>query len=192
MSPRVAPEHSAKRRLQILQAAARRFSRAGFHQTSMQDICREARLSPGAVYHYFDGKNHIIRALAEAGKSQIEAVLLNRRETMPLNELVKQIFEITNNAASVATFQLDVRLWGEALHDRRLREIFQSSRENLLKIFTQSARRTLGDRDKNAATIGRLLIALTAGLELEKAMNPEAQFDQLVTLLNRFISVVAR
>jgi hypothetical protein len=129
--------------------------------------------------------------LPKWAKPQIERVLLNRRKTMPLNELVKQLFEIINNPPSVATFQLDVRLWGEALHDRRLREIFQSSRDNLLAIFTQSAQRTLGDSDKNAAVIGRLLIALTAGLELEKAMNPEAQFDQLVTLLNRFISVVA-
>jgi TetR/AcrR family transcriptional repressor of uid operon len=191
MSPRVAPEHSAKRRLQILQAAARRFSRAGFHQTSMQDICREARLSPGAVYNYFDGKNHIIRALAEIGKAQTEGVLLNRSDTMPLTEIVKQLFEIISAPASVTTFQLDVRLWGEALHDRRLREIFESSRENLLKILTQSAQRTFSDKDKNAAAIGRLLIALMAGLELEKAMNPEAQFDQLVTLLNRFISVLA-
>jgi AcrR family transcriptional regulator len=158
----------------------------------MQDICREARLSPGAIYNYFDGKNHIIRALAEMGKTQIEGVLLNRRETMPLNEVVRQSFEIIDNAASIRTFQLDVRLWGEAFHDRHLREIFQSSRENLLTIFTQSAQRTLGDSDKDAAVIGRLLILLTAGLELEKAMNPETQFDQLIPLLNKFVSVIAR
>ena len=38
------------------------FSRNGFHQTTVQDICLEARLSSGALYRYFDGKEDIIEA----------------------------------------------------------------------------------------------------------------------------------
>ncbi|HIN34796.1 MAG TPA: TetR/AcrR family transcriptional regulator, partial [Dehalococcoidia bacterium] len=33
-----------------------------FHQTNIQDICKEAELSPGAVYRYFPSKDHIIAA----------------------------------------------------------------------------------------------------------------------------------
>ncbi len=48
--PRLKPETQAHRREQILDAAERCFARAGFHRTTMQDICKEASVSPGALY----------------------------------------------------------------------------------------------------------------------------------------------
>ena len=58
--PKVLPEYLELRRQQILDAAAACFSRRGFHQTTMQDICTEAGLSPGAdavdVAHIGAGK----------------------------------------------------------------------------------------------------------------------------------------
>src|SRR5262249_13193985 len=44
-------------------AALRAFARQGFHRTTMQDIFREAELSPGAVYSYFTGKDELIAAI---------------------------------------------------------------------------------------------------------------------------------
>ncbi|MGE0685263.1 MAG: TetR/AcrR family transcriptional regulator, partial [Dehalococcoidia bacterium] len=44
--PKVLPEYLELRRQQILDAAAACFTRAGFHQTTMQDICAESDLSP--------------------------------------------------------------------------------------------------------------------------------------------------
>ena len=60
--PKVTEAHMEARRRQILEAASACFSRQGFHQTSMQDICREAGLSPGAVYRYYSTKEDIIAA----------------------------------------------------------------------------------------------------------------------------------
>jgi AcrR family transcriptional regulator len=65
MAPKVTEAHVEARREQILEAAAACFSRKGFHQTTMQDICEAAQLSPGAVYTYFPSKESIITA---AGK----------------------------------------------------------------------------------------------------------------------------
>lgn len=61
--PKVTEEHVAARRRQILSAALRCFARQGFHRTTMQDIFREADLSPGAVYSYFEGKDELIAAI---------------------------------------------------------------------------------------------------------------------------------
>jgi AcrR family transcriptional regulator len=61
--PKVTEEHVEARRRQILSAALRCFAREGFHRTTMQDIFREADLSPGAVYSYFTGKDELIRAI---------------------------------------------------------------------------------------------------------------------------------
>src|SRR5687768_8974370 len=61
--PKVTEEHVGARRRQILAAALRCFARHGFHRTTMQDIFREADLSPGAVYSYFKGKDDLIVAI---------------------------------------------------------------------------------------------------------------------------------
>src|SRR5262252_2683131 len=61
--PKVTREHVQARRRQILSAALRSFARQGFHRTTMQDIFREAELSPGAVYSYFTGKDELIAAI---------------------------------------------------------------------------------------------------------------------------------
>jgi AcrR family transcriptional regulator len=60
---KVTDEHVEARRRQILAAALRCFAREGFHRTTMQDIFREAELSPGAVYSYFKGKDELIVAI---------------------------------------------------------------------------------------------------------------------------------
>jgi AcrR family transcriptional regulator len=61
--PKVTEEHVEARRRQILTAALRCFAREGFHRTTMQDIFREAELSPGAVYSYFTGKDELVLAI---------------------------------------------------------------------------------------------------------------------------------
>jgi AcrR family transcriptional regulator len=61
--PKVTDEHLAARRRQILSAALACFARNGFHRTTMQDIFKEAELSPGAVYSYFNSKDDLVGAI---------------------------------------------------------------------------------------------------------------------------------
>ena len=58
-------KHDEKRR-EILEAAGRCFQRKGFKGSSISEICAEAEISPGHLYHYFDGKEAIIVAMAQS------------------------------------------------------------------------------------------------------------------------------
>ncbi len=49
----------------ILDASRTCFVRSGFRGASMHDICREADMSPGALYRYFPSKEAIIEAIAD-------------------------------------------------------------------------------------------------------------------------------
>lgn len=62
--PRITAERREAKRAQIVAAARRRFSREGFHQTSMPEIAAEAGVSAGAPYRYFASKEEIILAIA--------------------------------------------------------------------------------------------------------------------------------
>lgn len=62
----------------ILDAAKLCFVRSGFQGASMQQICAEAGMSPGALYRYFPSKEAIVEAISEA----------HRREDAELFEIV--------------------------------------------------------------------------------------------------------
>jgi len=58
------------RRAEILAAAQRCFAQTGFHQTSMQEICAAAGMSPGNLYRYFPSKEAIIAGIAEQNRAE--------------------------------------------------------------------------------------------------------------------------
>ena len=69
--PRVSTAFKDDRRAEILDAARRCVARTGFHQTSMQEICTEAGMSPGNLYRYFPSKEAIIAAIAERDRAEV-------------------------------------------------------------------------------------------------------------------------
>jgi len=67
--------------LAILHAAARCFVRDGFHRASISDICAEAGISPGHLYHYFENKEAIVGGIAELGMDQAITSLVKIMDT---------------------------------------------------------------------------------------------------------------
>ncbi|WP_439815785.1 TetR/AcrR family transcriptional regulator [Zavarzinia sp. CC-PAN008] len=57
------PALGLERRRQILEAAQVCFERRGFHAASISEICGEARISPGHLYHFFENKEAIVEAI---------------------------------------------------------------------------------------------------------------------------------
>ncbi len=53
-----------RRRQQIIVAAKRVFSAKGFSKSTMEDIAREAELSPGTLYLYFKNKDELYASLS--------------------------------------------------------------------------------------------------------------------------------
>jgi TetR/AcrR family transcriptional repressor of uid operon len=70
---KVDPVKFEDKRSHILQAAERCFQRDGFRGASIADICTEAGISPGHLYHYFASKEAIIEAMAESALRQVNS-----------------------------------------------------------------------------------------------------------------------
>jgi TetR/AcrR family transcriptional regulator, transcriptional repressor of aconitase len=85
--PKVTQEHVDARRRQILSAALHCFAREGFHRTTMQDIFREADLSPGAVYSYFKGKDELVGAIIAETMSFVAGATALFGEPLPEGRL---------------------------------------------------------------------------------------------------------
>lgn len=66
MSPKRTDEFKADRREAILAAAQRLFVAHGYDRTTLREIAREAGLSTGAIYIYFQTKAAILEAVCRA------------------------------------------------------------------------------------------------------------------------------
>ena len=70
---KVDPVKHEQKRGEIFGAALRCFSRDGFRGASTTDICTEAGISPGHLYHYFPSKVAIIETLIDMGLARTAA-----------------------------------------------------------------------------------------------------------------------
>ncbi|MHB1583116.1 MAG: TetR/AcrR family transcriptional regulator [Acidimicrobiales bacterium] len=71
--------HVADTRRALLDSARALFGEHGFHETRTEEIVRRAGLTRGALYHHFEGKEDLFRAVHEEVADEV-AQSLHRRE----------------------------------------------------------------------------------------------------------------
>jgi len=112
------PALPERRRAQILDAARYCFRERGFRQTTIEEICAEARISPGALYRYFDAKADIVAAIALDARAAAEAALdrLDDAEALidALAEMARAFFAAFEDDGDAA---LLADIWAEAARD---------------------------------------------------------------------------
>lgn len=86
------PDLAQERRRQILRAAVACFARRGFHQTTMQDIGAEARISVGLIYRYFESKDAVIAFMAREHMEDLRQMLEQARGSPTLFEALEVVF----------------------------------------------------------------------------------------------------
>lgn len=158
--------HDEKRR-EILDAAKRCFTRDGFRGASISDICAEAEISPGHLYHYFSGKEDIVAAMAEMG---LEAA----------TERFGRIMDDGSGAISVLTAELER---AKTRHDR-------SGQALLLDMLAEAGRNTaLGRILREHSQSMRALLAdfLRKGQErgeIDRGLDPESAAATLISVID--------
>jgi AcrR family transcriptional regulator len=176
--PRVTEEHLASRRRQILVAARRCFDRAGFHQTSMQDILAEAGLSAGAVYRYFRGKNEIVRAIAEETIAQVldqAAVDVHADPPPPLPDVMAALLAAADRQLEAdGLLRMAIQVWGETMHNPELAGFVADTYRRVRGVFVGYARRAVAagtlPPDADPDQVGAVLFGLLPGYIMQRAM----------------------
>lgn len=180
--PKVSPAHREARRRQILDAARTCFARRGFHQTTMQDICRTSELSPGAVYRYFPSKDDIIEALCDDHAGDMAALFaeLTARDSWweMLGYLEADIRPLLVGDNPYKDVALDIEVWGEALRNPRagavvLRTLAMQRRLVAQMVCHARARGDLSP-DTEPDAVARAAVAVLSGLMLQHALEPGA------------------
>jgi len=71
------------RREQIMESALRVFAKKGFAGASNKDIAEEAGITPGLIYHYFESKEALLKAIYE-DRSPVNIIRSNPDQILEL------------------------------------------------------------------------------------------------------------
>ena len=189
-------KHGEKRR-QILEVAERCFLRDGFRGASISDICADARMSPGPLYHYFKSKESIVRELAE----------------LHLQRVASRFEEMTAKTNVLEAFLSEIDLWrkgkvkrnpalfheviAEASRNPAIAEILrrrtEALRDMLAGFLREGQQRRQIDRQLDPHLTAAVLLGLVDTIDSlamngDKQLNSAKAIDLLRTLFARFLT----
>lgn len=119
----------AERRKAILEAAGACFARDGFHGTSMQKICAEARMSPGALYRYFPSKEAIIAAIVQDQRTEWLKLFHDIHEQPNIISALTDTLTLMLSDPDVNTACLGPEIMAEAIRNTALRQTLADEEE---------------------------------------------------------------
>ena len=107
------PKVVEDRREQIIDAALRVFAQKGYSKATNKDIAREAGITPGLIYYYFESKEALLNALIETRTPlQLLRSMPPEAFNLPpetfLRMLLRQVFAIVESESMVKLIRVMV------------------------------------------------------------------------------------
>ncbi len=174
--PKLKPEELESRRRDIIEAARACFLRNGFHRTTTDEICRQACITPGGLYHYFASKEEIISAViqetTENTVRRLQGMIQEAGNVQSaFRELASFFIETMQDPNMDYVTRLDLEIFIESLKNERLAEISRASwalrREWLETLIRRGVSEGLyHSEDVNARGFASLLLAVLIGLRV--------------------------
>ncbi len=194
--PKLKPATQALRRDHILDSAERLFAVSGFHRTTMHDICREASISPGALYAHFDSKEALIEGLCGRDRAQLTERLhalsaapdfLTALRTLGTHYFVEEPAHKRLFVAEMAV---------ESTRNPRIATIYRSVDAFCLasfeRLFTDLAAVGRIKPGLDPASVAKVFHLVGEGLFWRRAVHPDFDFEAireaLLTMIERFLN----
>jgi TetR/AcrR family fatty acid metabolism transcriptional regulator len=166
----VSHERPQDSRDEILRAAIRLFARRGFHETSMSEVAREARVSKALIFWHFKTKEELFLAVLNR---LLEPYLIDFTEELgalderaQLRKLVESyLLFVRDNAASVRFFLAQL-LHGEEVPEElsaQVMRLYDGYRELMIDIIRRAQDKELCARDIAPEAAAHFMISALNG-----------------------------
>ena len=166
-------KNADKRRKCVLLAAERSFVASGFHGARMAQIAKEAGMSPGHIYHYFESKGQIIEELIVTHFA--EKVEMVERFEQAGDKVVDHFIENleTNIESSTDPFwsTLMLEIFSEATRSPEIAETLQKMDAEIKNRVVEALRQNLDVEDLEARL--EIFIAILQGIGIRKIVAPD-------------------
>jgi AcrR family transcriptional regulator len=144
------PKVVEDRREQIIDAAMRVFAQKGFMKATNKDVAREAGITPGLIYYYFQSKEALLKAVLEE-RSPIQVVSTITPEMLELPPevflpmLIKRVLDVVESEQFLGILRV---MLPEILHNPEVTPLLNNFAQRMLGFLgryvrTQIARGTL-------------------------------------------------
>ncbi len=181
--PKLKPETQALRRDHILDVAERCFALSGFHRTTMHDICREAAVSPGALYGHFDSKEALIEGLCERDRAEFVqrfSVLATAPDFLSaLRAVGTDVF--VEEPAHKRLFAAEMAV--ESTRNPRIAKLYRDVDEFVFRCFEALFIRFKAEGriapTLDIASVARVFQLIGDGLMLRRAVHPDFDFQMV-------------
>jgi TetR/AcrR family transcriptional regulator, repressor for uid operon len=191
------PARQLAKRQHILEAAVTCFAKRGFHATSTSQICKQADMSPGNLFHYFPTKDAIIQAIAEEDRRETAAALAAIAEAPDVVSAILALAQQELHAATDPVYRaISIEVAAEATRNPAVAAMFaindKSARAALVALLQRGVALGQIDPDLELDHAASWLIALMEGAvgraALDKGFDDTTQFATLSRLITRFLT----
>ena len=192
--PKLAPRTQHARREHILDAAERCFISKGFHHATMDDICREAHVSPGAFYTYFVSKEALIIGLCEREKDRFGKELAKMTEAPDFLAALRSMAEQYCCNEPIEKVRLHVEIGAEAGRNavigNTVREIDLGWTTSLIHILERERDQGRINPKAPIDIIVRAMGALGDGLFLRRSLDPHFDPKSIIPAMMTMIEAL--
>jgi TetR/AcrR family transcriptional regulator, repressor for uid operon len=172
------PIKQQAKRQQIVDAAIICFAKSGFHATSTAQICAQAGMSPGNLFHYFPTKDAIIQAIAELDRHETALALGRLRDAdnvvTGLQDLARDVLLAASDRAYAA---ISIEIAAEATRNAAVAALFaandQQTRSALVTELQRGVDQGHVDASLDLPQTASWLIALLEGGVGRAALDPD-------------------
>jgi TetR/AcrR family transcriptional repressor of uid operon len=181
----------------ILEAAKACFVRTGFQRTSMQQICAEAGMSPGALYRYFPSKEAIIEAICEADRLEdAEIIAAMADNPCPVDGFVNAAMAHVRHVHESGKAPLFAEIRAEATRNEAIREIRERCMGEVRETFRNhlSAAAERGDIDPKVEleALMAMIMAIGEGLCTNDLPGLGVPYDRIEKMLRAMAEALLR
>lgn len=193
---KIDPEKHAARRQVILDAAIACFARKGFHGTSTAEICAEAGMSPGNLFHYFPTKHAIIAAIVEEERQETAEFFRELHEAPDLFAALLGFMDVVLGLAADPVYSsLALEIAAEAMRDEHIGKLVAANdaelRAALSAVIKTAHERgqidTAIDPEAGARWIAAIIDGIFGRIAVDPGFKPDQERAMMHLLVTRFL-----
>ncbi|WP_210014380.1 TetR/AcrR family transcriptional regulator [Pseudomonas palmensis] len=181
---------AARRKDQVLSAAAECVRMEGFHRASMAQISAAAGMSPGHIHHFFGGKESIIEGVVAREHNEladlIQEVIDNSSEAGPIAAFVELVPKCADRYMDFNHAALAVEILAEASRNPKVSKLIQEH-DNAM---SQSFNDLFGADASDIRSRCEIIAALFEGLSSRALRNAEARTVISRDMLQKIVHLV--
>lgn len=176
---------------QVLDAAVQCFIEDGFHNTSMNKLAQKAGMSVGHIYHYFENKDAVIKALIErefedANQRTTEVVTLDGEHF--IQATLERLMEAVVNKTDPFHPIIHLEILAEARRNPEIAALMRNFDQGLKRRFTEFFRNRL--KLDNPESRVEMLFLIFQGLPIRIFRSPDLNPDTIFPMIEKTLRFV--